>query len=326
MRVHVLHHAACFDGAASAALFTAFYRACVDRRAEFRYVPKVHRPGDPFDDEDFDADDVAVVDFRYTMDPRLGWFFDHHQSAFQRPGEREHFLARAGLRRFHDASQVSCTGYIASVGAAAFGFDVSPHRELLYWAEVIDAAGFPDPRMPVELDQPAMKLMTFVEHNRDPADVDRFIRDLLVVPLPALARRDYVQAVVEPALVLHRRDIELMRERCRVQAGVAMYDLSDQPPRAYNKFIGYYLHPDVRYLVGISTGLDGRIKLSAGYNPWLPPELREHDIAALCERFDGGGHPYVGGISFTPEDLAPAFAAMEFITAVLRGQRTPHEP
>lgn len=323
MRVHVLHHAACFDGAASAAIFTALYRSCVDAKATFVYIPKAHRPGDPFTPADFDADDNAVVDFRYTRNRRLGWFFDHHKSAFQLPGELDHFRSDRSGRKFHDPHAPSCTTFIAHIGRDRFGFDPSSHADLLHWAEIIDTASFPDPVTPVELEEPAMRLMTFVEHNRDPELMSRFIGDLLEVPLATLASADYIRSVVEPSLVLLRRDIELLRARCRVRDGVAEYDLSDQPPRSYNKFIPYYLHPEIRYLVGISVGPDGRLKLSAGYNPWLPPEHREHDIAALCERFEGGGHPFVGGVSFSASDGARAAEVHAYIAAVLRGEDPP---
>lgn len=318
MRVHVLHHAACFDGAASAAVFTAFYRACVRTSAEFIYIAKAHQQGDPFTDADFDADDSAIVDFRYSTNAKLGWFFDHHVSAFQLTGQREHFDAHQNGRRFHDPVAPSCTSYIADIGRTQFGWDPSGHDELLRWAELIDTASFPDPAMPVELDEPALQLMTFVEQNRDPDRISRFINDLLDTPFETLARADYVRTVVDPALEVHRRDIELMRRRVQVDGDVATYDLSDQPPRAYNKFIAYSLHPEIRYLVGVSRGPDGSHKLSVGYNPWLPPEDRGQDIATLCERLGGGGHPYVGGASFDADAADAAVAAMNETADTLR--------
>jgi len=58
-------------------------------------------------------------------------------------------------------------------------------------------------------------------------------------------------------------------------------------------------------------------------NPWLPKADREHDIAALCERFQGGGHPFVGGVSFAPEADTDAIAAQRWILGVLRGETSP---
>ncbi len=318
MRVNVVHHGACFDGAASSAIFTAMYRACIDGAATFAYLPKAHRPGDPFVETDFAADGSAIVDFRYSTDARLGWFFDHHKSAFQLAGQREHFDADQSGRKFHDDTAPSCTGYIAKIAAEQFGFDPTPHAELLHWAEIIDTASFPNPQMPVELADPALQLMTFIEQNRDPAAAGQFITDLLDLPLSDIATARYVRDVVDPALAAHKQDIELMRQRCQVRDAVGEYDLSDQPPRAYNKFIAYYLFPAIRYLVGVSRGPDGRIKLSAGYNPWLPADQREHDIAGICESLGGGGHPYVGGVSFAASDAEGAARARRDVAELLR--------
>lgn len=286
--------------------------------AEFIYIAKAHQQGEPFTDADFDADDSAIVDFRYSTNPRLGWFFDHHVSAFQLSGQREHFDAHQTGRRFHDPVAPSCTSYIADIGKTQFGWDPSEHAELLRWAELIDTASFPTPAMPVELDEPALQLMTFVEQNCDPGRISRFIIDLLDTPFDRLAQADYVRTVVDPALEIHRRDIELMRSRVQVDGDVATYDLSDQPPRAYNKFIAYSLYPEIQYLVGVSRGPDGSHKLSVGYNPWRPPEDRAHDIATLCERLGGGGHPYVGGASFDADAADAALAAMTETAQTLR--------
>src|SRR5262245_63879873 len=150
MRVHVLHHGRCFDGAASAALFSAFMRKRHGSGTELIYIPKHHRQGDPFDDSDFaGADELAILDFRYTQRPALTWYFDHHRSAFQLPGDRDHFEADQTGQKFHDPSAPSCTGYIARIAAEKFGFDPSPYAELLHWAEVIDSANFPSPEIPV---------------------------------------------------------------------------------------------------------------------------------------------------------------------------------
>jgi hypothetical protein len=322
MRVNVLHHGHCFDGIASSALFCAFLRT-LEPTARFELVPKHHALGDPFEPADFEADVVACLDFRYSDHPKLSWWFDHHRSAFQLPGQREHFEADASGRKFYDPQATSCTGLVARVAAERFGFDPSPHAELVRWAEIVDAAAFCDPAMPVLLEEPALRLMTFAEHNLDRGLLARFVDDLLTRPLAEVAGHDYVQRALAPVLAQHGRDIELLRARCRLRGGVVEYDLLDQPPRTYNKFIAYYHHPDARYVVGTSIGPDGKPRLTAGYNPWLPARAREHGLAELCERFGGGGHPFVGGVSFDAAQEHLARQAQAFIAAVLRGERAP---
>lgn len=320
MRVNVLHHGHCFDGIASAAVFCALLRH-LEPAARFELVPKTHAPGDPFEPADFDADVVACVDFRYSDHPRLSWWFDHHHSAFQLPGQREHFEADQSGRKFYDPAAPSCTGFVARVATERFGFDASPHAELVRWAEIVDAAAFCDPAMPVLLEEPALRLMTFAEQSAERGLITRFAEDLLARPLAELAAAEYVERTLAPVLAQHRHDIELLRERCRLRGDVVEYDLLDQPPRIYNKFIAYYHHPRARYVVGTSIGPDGTPKLTAGYNPWLPADAREHGLAELCERFGGGGHPFVGGVSFGPAQEHRAREAQAFIAAVLRGDR-----
>ena len=324
MAVHVLHHGWCFDGAASSALFAAFYRRYDGSRTAYRFIPKDHRPGDPYDPMDFRGADPAVgLDFRYSQHPALTWYFDHHASAFQMPGDREHFLADTRGQKFHDSCAASCAGFIARTVRQRFDIDLSAHSDLILWAERIDAADFPSPSMPVLLVEPALQLMTFVESNQDRELASIFIEDLASRPLALHAAADYVQQIVAPRRAQNQADLALIEGRAVVNDGVLAYDLLDQPVRAYNKFIPYYHHPAVRYVVALTRGQDRRIKLTAGYNPWLPRTAREHSMADLLEPFGGGGHPYVGGCSFDPDGEDHALSVVRTLVEVLRGAASP---
>ena len=92
-RVRICFHDNCFDGAASAALFTRFYQERIDSSARFSYRGMSHGPGEVFPAGTFDGDENAVVDFRFTQDARLSWWFDHHQSAFESPADQAAFQA-----------------------------------------------------------------------------------------------------------------------------------------------------------------------------------------------------------------------------------------
>lgn len=327
MPVHVLHHGWCFDGAASAALFAAFWRrrhGAPDSAPRpggpvFRFIPKDHRPGDPYDPADFAGAEPAVgLDFRYSQHPAMAWYFDHHASAFQLPGDREHFAADRSGQKFHDDTAPSCAGFLARTVRERFACDLSDHAELIAWAERIDAAAFPDPAMPVLLAEPALQLATFVESNRDLDMVGPFIDDLLTRPLAEHTAADYVQQLVGPRRAQNREDINLVGERARIHPGAVLtYDLLDQPPRPFNKFIPYFHHPRVRYVIALTRGPDLRLRLTAGYNPWLPRDEREHSMAALLEPHGGGGHPYVGGCSFAPDAEDQAHAVVRELVAAL---------
>src|SRR5262249_1579749 len=134
--------------------------------------------GAPLDPAAFSGDENAIVDFRYSQDPRLTWWFDHHRSAFQVPGDEEHFRADRSGKKFHDPARKSCACSLADIVKDRFGFDPTPVAELLHWAEIIDGAQFDSPKTAVELADPALQLMTVLEANRDPSFIPGVIEEL----------------------------------------------------------------------------------------------------------------------------------------------------
>jgi hypothetical protein len=190
MRLRVLFHDNCFDGAASAAVFSRFYRERVRQDVELDYFGLHHKAGGaPIDPGVFGEGENAIVDFRYSQDPRLTWWFDHHISAFQQPGDEAHFRADTSGRKFHDPTRKSCTLYLADVAAERFGFDPKPLADLLHWAELIDGAQFSSPAMAVELKEPALRIMTVLEAAKDRATIENVIRDMQSLSLAEIAER-----------------------------------------------------------------------------------------------------------------------------------------
>ena len=317
MRLRVLYHGNCFDGCSSAGVFTRFYRERIAKGPlDVLYRPLEHK-GDahPFAADYFDGDENACVDFRYSQDPRLTWWFDHHASAFQLPGDEDHFRADATGRKFYDPKAKSCTKFLADTVAAKFGFDEAPLAELIHWAEIIDGALFPDAKMAVELKEPALRLMTFIENNRDPALAERFIGDLISRPLAEIAADPYVTGPLKTLLEQHQRNLEAIRAVAKLEGGVVFFDLADKDIGAFNKFISYYLFPEARYSVGLTAA--SRAKISIGSNPWAKTP-RTHEINKICERYGGGGHPVVGAISIPRHELARAREIARDVVAELQ--------
>lgn len=305
MSVNILHHGRCFDGAASAALFAAFCRQKLGVQGDLRFIPKHHQQGDPFVEDDFACDWAACVDFRYSQHPKLRWYFDHHRSAFQLPGDAEHFAADQSGLKFHDPAAISCASYLAGIAAERFGFDFSPHSELIEWADIIDSARFSDPEAAIAMDRPALQLAAYIQSEDDEGQITQFIEDLQGSRLGVLSQADYVQSVVRPRIAQHHDDIEAVAKASHRRGRIVAYDLLDHDPRLLSHFIPYYHYPDADYAVGVYRHIDGDLRITVGYNPWLPPSERDHDLASLCERFGGGGHPFVAGCSFGKDDLEP---------------------
>src|SRR6202020_467911 len=129
--------------------------------------------------------------------------------------------------------------------------------------------------------------------------------------------QDFVQVLLGPLMERHWAGLELIKQRATVERGVIRFDITDQPTEGYNKFIPYYLFPEGTYNVGLSKS-SFRTKVSVGTNPWTPKDVGElANIAALCERYGGGGHARVGAISFAVDKEDEARAAVGEIVAEL---------
>jgi len=316
MRIKVFFHDNCFDGLASAAVFSDFYRKIVSPKADFVYEGLAHRAGQLFIDVDFDGDENAIVDFKYSSHPRLTWWFDHHQSAFLSAEDEAHFRADTGGKKFHNPDYRSCTKFIAHVTREHFGFNTDHLGELIRWADIIDGAQFENARAAVELREPAMRLMMVIEGVREPSRLHAIVNEFLERPLDEIMKVDWIQDAFRPLYERHLESVEIIRQKADSADGTIFFDVSDYDLEGYNKFIPYYLHPEATYCVGVSLS-SFRAKISVGSNPWSP-RPRTQNLAALCERYGGGGHPVVGAISFTPEELPRAREIAREITGELR--------
>lgn len=312
----IFFHDNCFDGTASAAVFADFYLKHIDQRAEIRYRGVQHQDGDPFAGLAVDGDDNACLDFRY--DERMSWWFDHHVSAFQPPERRAHFEKDQSGRKFYDPRALSCTRYMAETLAQTCGYEIPENfRELIQWAHIIDSAQFSSPEIPVELDLPATRLMTWIRYNKDSELMYRYIRELRHKSLDELVAESWVEERLDYLLQQHRRTIDLVRKRAVVNDRVAFVDLTSERVLGYNSFISYFLFPSSLYTVGLACA-DGHVRITVGHNPWCSG-MRTHNIAAICERFGGGGHPSVGGVALPAERLGRAKEIAQIIRGELGG-------
>jgi hypothetical protein len=323
LNCRIFYHDKCFDGACSASVFTRFHRECVGKVDEYDYRGLVHRAGALFNEGDFIGGENAIVDFKYSASPKVTWWFDHHLSAFLTPEDQKDFeLGQADgsqrMRKFYDPNYISCTSLIADIGRVDFGFDTAPMAELIQWANIVDGAKYESAKAAVEMAAPAMKLTMVIESSADDNLVPRLIPLLTEMPLQAVLDQEFVQTLLGPLMERHRAAIELIRSRATVDKGVITFDITDQPTEGYNKFIPYYLLPEGTYNVGLSKS-SFRTKVSVGTNPWTkktPEELV--NLAAICERYGGGGHARVGAISFPPDREDEARKAAGEIVAELQ--------
>ena len=101
--LQICYHDHCFDGVASAATFLRFHRDAIKPGlTDVAFRGMAHRAGQLFPPDAFAGDENAVVDFRFSPDPRLTWWFDHHQSAFESAADEAVFKADRSGRKFWD--------------------------------------------------------------------------------------------------------------------------------------------------------------------------------------------------------------------------------
>jgi hypothetical protein len=316
MKVRVCFHDQCFDGASSAALFTRFYRAAINPTAEFHYRGMVHRAGQLFEASDFDGDENAIVDFKYSSSPQLTWWFDHHQSAFLTEADADNFRADRSGKKFYDPDFRSCTQFLAHIAASRFGFRAADLEELVHWADIIDGAQYPDVTTAVEMRDPATQLTMVIEGTRTKGFVATLIPELASKPLAEIAALPHIRESFERLYQQHLRFIDVIRQRAHLDDGVLFFDIADQDAEGYNKFVPYYLFPGAVYSVAVSRSTE-RTKIAVGSNPWnaMP---KTTNLASICERYGGGGHSKVAAISLPPGELETARAVARQIVAELR--------
>jgi hypothetical protein len=316
LRVRVFYHDKCFDGASSAALFSRFYRERVRNDVDFVFSGLLHRAGALFDEKEFDGDENAIVDFKYSSSPKITWWFDHHESAFLSPADAAHFEQGQSNRKFYDPAFKSCTSFIAMIAEQRFGFDPRPVQELVYWTDIVDGALYEDARAAVEMRAPAMKITMAIEATQEPDFVKKLIPLLATESLRDILEKPFVATALPPLLARHEASIEVLRRETEQKDGTVYFDITDHDLEGYNKFIPYYLHPESVYSVGLSKS-SFRVKVSVGSNPWSKIEPRVN-LARVCERYGGGGHARVGAISFAPSQNDEARQAAREIVEELR--------
>jgi hypothetical protein len=305
-------------------MFTRLYRhRFAGDGATFSYHAAGYGPGQNGVDPKLVTGDVnAILDFRYGPFEKLDWYFDHHVSAFVTPADRADYERRAGAqeaagerRFFHDGTYSSATKLIADVGRERFGLDPAPTAELVRWADMIDSASFPGAKMAVDRQEPVLRLMTVVENLGDDAFIARMVPRLLTLPLADVASAPDILQAYEPLGRAHEAFVKLVEQRAQKEGVVVVVDLSDQIIDVAGKFVTYALYPESAYSI-LLTRSKSKCKISIGYNPWSPVP-RRHNIAAICERHGGGGHPVVGAISLLATQVEEAKALVRSIAEEL---------
>lgn len=329
MQTVVASHGHCFDGLASAALFTHLLSELgaaatnASGKTEFVYRAVGYSPDAKQQvDRIFTGSVNALLDYRFSAAPALSWYFDHHRTAFATPADQEAFAARQSEGHFfYDAGCSSCSKLIYQVSQEHFGIQQTSLHELMSWADVIDSASFPDPEAAIDNENPILRLANVVEHHGDDKFFTELVPQLLSRSVVEVAQSKKVADLYKP--LAGRRDafLRLVKQHAKTLGQVVFVDLTVTPLQTLAKFVTYALFPQSQYSVIIGR-LGNAIKISVGHNPWSGKAL-QHDIGAMCARHGGGGHAMVGGIAFHYAELDHALSVATEIARELDGSPRP---
>ncbi|MEZ6018501.1 MAG: hypothetical protein R3F49_25625, partial [Planctomycetota bacterium] len=170
-RALVCTHGHCLDGFASAALFGWMLTTTRGpRELDIRscgYGPGFSQVPPGW----LDADENAILDFRYTESKALHFYFDHHPTAFGSTAERDDAIATRAPRVVRwDPRAPSCARVLHDNARDVFGMtesDLTQVRDLVSWVDKVDAARFEDVDAATSLDDPALGLAAVVEQHGD---------------------------------------------------------------------------------------------------------------------------------------------------------------
>ena len=149
-----------------------------------------------------------------------------------------------------------------------------------------------------------MQLAAVVEQRGDAALYAELVPRLLASHVSDVASHDTIVERFRPIAETQKATRDRIERSMRIQDNVVFVDLHEAPLQASGKFVAYALAPTCPYSVSLIR-MKQHYKVSVGYNPWSGRE-RRHDIAAICKRHGGGGHPVVGAVSVSLDKLAQA--------------------
>jgi hypothetical protein len=283
-------------------------------------IGMIHRDGNPFEGVPLDADDHACVDFRFSPDPRMTWWFDHHPTAFQPPALREVYDQRHSPTWFFDPGAPSCAGLIRRALAQGWTWTPPPHlADAVAWADKIDAAKFASAEEAVSLDNPAQRLAAWLAHGRSKLDTARYVNWLAHSSLAEVAERPEIAPQLAQVQAERGTEIAALRRLAKWHDDVIVFDRFGDVGARSPGFLGYLLFPECLYQVAATRTQDS-IKITVGVNPWTT-KSRRHDIGTLCARYGGGGHAVVGGITLRADELERGRATLAALVGEL-GQAT----
>jgi hypothetical protein len=240
----------------------------------------------------------AVVDFLYH--PNADFWADHHQTALlNRQGSASYRQRKDRSSLFYDDRAPSCAGLLYRHLRKALA--EKPHfKEMVAWAEKIDAAAFSSVDEAILGEAPALRInRSLLLEKKDGPDYARFLMaELRTHDLGYVASLGEVRRREQQVRRSLEKGLKQVGARARVEKGdVVVFDARKNVDKMISRYAPYYIAPDARYSIGIVRSPES-IGITAMRNPWR--KFRSIALGRVFEQFGGGGHRRVGAVRLPP--------------------------
>ncbi|HTM38410.1 MAG TPA: hypothetical protein VL156_16785 [Terriglobales bacterium] len=289
-------HYPCFDGLVSAVLASEFLESSEGWQIT-DFEPVDYTVRDSWLSTDLKRP-AAIVDFLYH--PQAEFWADHHETSILSPSAREDFERRKqepGI--LFDVRANSCASLLFRSLRRSLGH--KQHlRDMVLWAEKIDAAKYSSVKEAILGDAPALRIARTLSAEDDTGqDYARFLLRRM---------RDHDLAhVADLKEVKDREDrirrsilngLESVRAKLRLEkGGIAVFDARPKRGQVISRYAPYYFEPRARYSIAVVRS-DGGIRITAMRNPWR--NFRSIPLGKTFAKFGGGGHERVGALQLPP--------------------------
>jgi hypothetical protein len=289
-------HSPCFDGIASSVLTLDFLETSQGWTIEELIAVNYDNRTDWLSSKR--RKPFAVVDFLYH--PDADFWADHHQTTFLNQSLKRHFEENDGPYRVYNPRSGSCAKLLWRVLAQRFNYQNGRYRELVKWADKIDAARYSSVDEAISGQYPALNVQRTLVINRDPNYPAWLVTQLRTHSLEEIGNRPDVVEKSNEAKALIEAGLDRFSRTVHLDGAIALFDV-DSSDVLINRYSPYRFFPDARYSLGIVRGPDS-IKITAMRNPWR--EFPSVYLGKVFERFGGGGHRRVGSLLLRGSDAA----------------------
>lgn len=295
-----------FDGMATAAIFSKFLM--LEKNLSFEdieFIPVDYEIKNNWVEKKI-ISPSAVLDFLYH--PSADWWFDHHTTSFLNKAILVENYKRDKQKHW-DTEFLSCPSLLISHFYRyyhKYSLELSKrYEELIYWSDIIDGAKYSTPKMLFDYNY------QYINLNKTLA-IDRTI-DYRLKIIKAFYENDISQILnsvrffdlLKEIKEKEKKAINIISNIIKIKDKVAYFDQSkyDIP---FQRFLPYYLYPDLLYRIGIYKK-DDMFSVSVNYNIWQK-EKNTINLGKLCNSFGGGGRFDVGAVIAKNHNIAVSIA------------------